>query len=67
MIRDYPRLALVPGGLRVAGNPGALPEVAALGYRPCPVKGYLFLYRVRGDRVEIAHVFHQSQDYARHL
>lgn len=45
----------------------ALPEVAALGYRPCPVKGYLFLYRVRGDRVEIAHVFHQSQDYARHL
>lgn len=23
MIRDYPRLALVPGGLRVAGNPGA--------------------------------------------
>lgn len=45
----------------------ALPEVAALGYRPCPVKGYLFLYRVRGDRVEIAHVFHQSQDYARRL
>lgn len=28
MIRDYPRLALVPGGLRVAGNPGAVARLA---------------------------------------
>lgn len=26
---------------------------------------YTFLYTVRGDDVTIAHIFHQSQDYAR--
>lgn len=42
-----------------------LPELAALGYRSAPVGNYLFLYRVMDDWVVVAHVFHQSQDYAR--
>lgn len=42
-----------------------LPEAAALGYRSCPVGGYVFLYKVGDGIVTIAHVFHQSQDYAR--
>ena len=42
-----------------------LPELAALGYRSAPVGNYLFLYRVTDDWVVVAHVFHQSQDYAR--
>lgn len=42
-----------------------LPELAALGYRSTAVMRYTFLYRVAGDEVVIAHVFHQSQDYAR--
>lgn len=42
-----------------------LPELAALGYRSAPVGNYLFLYRVIDNWVVVAHVFHQSQDYAR--
>lgn len=42
-----------------------LPELAELGYRSAPVGNYLFLYRVTDDEIVIAHVFHQSQDYAR--
>lgn len=42
-----------------------LPELAARGYRPMRVKNYVALYKVDGDSVVIAHVFHQSQDYAR--
>ena len=41
------------------------PELAAMGYRVALVKNYLMLYRVIApDEVLIAHVFHQSQDYA---
>ncbi|WP_195419892.1 type II toxin-antitoxin system RelE/ParE family toxin [Collinsella sp. D33t1_170424_A12] len=42
-----------------------LPELAARGYRSASVMRYTFLYTVRADEVIIAHVFHQSQDYAR--
>lgn len=42
-----------------------LPELAARGYRPASVMRYTLLYTVRGDDVVIAHIFHQSQDYAR--
>ena len=42
-----------------------LPELVALGYRSAPVGNYLFLYRVTDDWIVVAHVLHQSQDYAR--
>ena len=41
------------------------PKLAAAGYRVALVKNYLLLYRVNQDgSVGVAHVFHQSQDYA---
>lgn len=42
-----------------------MPELAALGYRPFFVGSYVALYTVREGMVVVAHVFHQSQDYAR--
>lgn len=42
-----------------------LPELAALGHRSTSVIRYTFLYKAMGDEVVIAHVFHQSRDYAR--
>ncbi|MDY4041791.1 MAG: type II toxin-antitoxin system RelE/ParE family toxin [Collinsella sp.] len=42
----------------------ALPELAALGYRSTPVKSYIALYTIQGERVIVSHIFHQSQDYA---
>lgn len=42
-----------------------LSELAARGYWSASVMRYTFLYTVRGDDVTIAHIFHQSQDYAR--
>lgn len=41
-----------------------LPELAARGYRSVAVMRYTVLYKVVADRVVIAHIFHQSQDYA---
>ena len=38
--------------------------LARLGYRTVLVKGYVDLYFKEGDDVVIAHLFHQSQDYA---
>lgn len=29
------------------------------------VKNYVVLYEAEGDEVVVAHIFHQSQDYAR--
>lgn len=29
------------------------------------VKSYVVLYEAEGDEVVVAHIFHQSQDYAR--
>lgn len=42
-----------------------IPELAARGYRKTPVNKYVMLYRVKGQTVYVAHVFHQTQDYAR--
>lgn len=36
-----------------------------LGYRKAALKKYIALYRVQDEDVLVAHVFHQSQDYAR--
>ena len=38
--------------------------LAQLGYRAVLVKSYVALYFCEGDSRVIAHVFHQSQDYA---
>ena len=41
------------------------PELSAMGFRIALVKSYLMLYTVDdGGDVYVAHVFHQSQDYA---
>ena len=40
-------------------------ELAAKGYRPLFIKNYVALYKVHDGVVVIAHIFHQSQDYAR--
>ena len=42
-----------------------MPELAARGYRVMLVGSYAALYKVDGDAVVVAHVFHQSQDYAK--
>lgn len=42
-----------------------LPELAARGYRTAHVNKYAMLYKTEGDLVIIAHIFHQTQDYAR--
>ena len=42
-----------------------MPELAALGFRPMLANGYVALYRFDGEKVVVAHVFHQAQDYAR--
>jgi plasmid stabilization system protein ParE len=42
-----------------------MPELAALGYRPLLFANYVALYRFDGQQVVIAHIFHQTQDYAR--
>ncbi len=40
-------------------------ELAALGYHAMQVKSYVALYRIEGDAIVVAHIFHQSQDYAK--
>ncbi len=42
-----------------------MPELAARGYRPLLVNSYVALYKVVNDSIVLAHIFHQSQDYAR--
>lgn len=42
-----------------------LPELAARGYRSATVMRYTFIYKISGEKVVIAHIFHQSQDYVR--
>lgn len=39
-------------------------ELAARNYRSFPVNNYVCLYKFERDTIYIAHVFHQSQDYA---
>ena len=43
----------------------ALPELAELGYHACRATRYILLYYREGADVVIAHVFHESRDYAR--
>lgn len=40
------------------------PRLASRGYRSFRVKAYIAIYSFSGDRVDVLHVFHQSQDYA---
>ena len=40
-------------------------ELAARNYRSFPVNNYVCLYKFERETIYIAHVFHQSQDYAR--
>lgn len=42
-----------------------LPELAAYGYRTCCIDNYIMLYKTTGDLVMVAHIFHQSQNYAK--
>ena len=41
-----------------------MPELAAMGYRAMLVNTYVALYRFDGEKVVVAHIFHQTQDYA---
>lgn len=41
-----------------------MPELALLGYRTALVGSYGILYYFENDFVVVAHIFHQSQDYA---
>lgn len=40
-------------------------ERAARNYRSFPVNNYVCLYKFEHETIYIAHIFHQSQDYAR--
>lgn len=42
-----------------------LPELGVHGYRLCLVNNYAMLYKIHEEQVVIAHIFHQSQDYAK--
>lgn len=42
-----------------------LPELAARSYRTAHIKNYIMLYQASDGLVIIAHIFHQTQDYAR--
>ncbi len=42
-----------------------LPELAALEYHTAFVNRYVMLYKMKEDAAMIAHIFHQTQDYAR--
>lgn len=41
-----------------------MPELAAREYRVFYVKKYIALYKFDSMRVVIAHIFHQTQNYA---
>lgn len=57
------QLELLASGV-VDFGPSSIPELSALGYHACLVNTYVMLYYYAGNDVVIAHVFHQSQDYA---
>ena len=40
-------------------------ELAARNYQSFPVNNYVCLYKFEHETIYIAHIFHQSQDYAR--
>jgi len=41
------------------------PHLAQQGYRVLLFNKYLALYTYRDDKIIVAHIFHQTQDYAR--
>lgn len=41
------------------------PRLKKEGYRPCLFMNYIALYRIDGNKVIVAHIFHSSQDYAK--
>ena len=41
-----------------------IPELAAHGFRPVLVNNYVALIVIKEETVYVAHVFHQTQDYA---
>ena len=54
----------------IADNPelfalARLPELVGRGYRTAHVNNYVMLYKATDRLVVVAHVFHQTQDYAR--
>ncbi len=57
------QLELLASGV-VDFGPSFISELSALGYHACLVNTYVMLYYYDGGDVVIAHVFHQSQDYA---
>lgn len=57
---------------RIASNPeifaiSKMPELAARGYHTAFINRYVMLYKTVGHIIYIAHIFHQTQDYARLL
>lgn len=42
-----------------------MPELAVREYRAFFINNYLVLYRIEGDLVVVAHIFHQTQNYAK--
>ena len=57
LIRDAPELY----GL------SRMPELACKGYRTFFVKNYVVLYKHAENLIVIAHIFHQTQDYAKYI
>lgn len=41
-----------------------MPQLAEMGFRPMLVNRYVALYCFDGEKVVVAHIFHQAQDYA---
>ncbi len=41
-----------------------IPQLAEMGSRPMLVNRYVALHRFDGEKVVVAHIFHQTQDYA---
>jgi len=41
------------------------PRLAKLGYRKLLINRYIALYSFRNNVIIVAHIFHQTQDYAR--
>ena len=56
-LRDMPELFSV----------SAMPELKAKGYQIVHINNYLAVYKLKGDTAYVAHVFHQSQNYARYV
>lgn len=54
----------IAGGV-VEYRPSRIEALAAKGYRTAFFNRYVLLYKKKDEVAYVAHVFHQSQDYAR--